>query len=86
MIFKATNSEVGKTYQIGNFKAGTRLIFALRTPQKFSYFTDHRYNPDACDHVIKLKKKTNVYELRWEDIYGLGDRDYNDLVVEVSIT
>lgn len=66
------------------FQSQTRLIVVLRTPQKFAYFTDPRYNADACDHVITLKKKINAYELRREDIYGLEYRDYNDLIVEVS--
>jgi len=84
LIFKATNSAVGRSFSVGAFSAGTRLIFALKTPKGFTYFTDHSLNPDACDHVIKVRTGVNKWELRWEDLYGLGDRDYNDVVVEVE--
>lgn len=85
LIFKATNSEVGKAFDVGPFSAGEKLIFALKTPQGVTYTTDHSLNPDACDHVTKVQTGTYKWELRWEDLYGLGDRDYNDVVVEVEI-
>ncbi len=85
LIFKATDANVGKTYDVGSFLAGTRLIFSLRTPEGFTYYTDHSLNADACDHVIKIQTGANKWELRWEDIYGLGDRDFNDNVVEIEI-
>jgi hypothetical protein len=85
LIFKATNSEVGKAFDVGAFSAGEKLILALKTPQGVTYTTDHSLNPDACDHVTKVQTGTYKWELRWEDLYGLGDRDYNDVVVEVEI-
>jgi hypothetical protein len=85
-IFKATNAEVGKTYNVGNYLAGVKLIFALKTPEGFTYFTDHSLNADVCDHVVKVQTGPNKWELRWEDLYGLGDKDYNDVVVEIEVT
>jgi hypothetical protein len=47
-------------------------------------------NPDGgLDHMIAFRilgtsRADCRYVLAWEDIHGLGDRDYNDLVVEVS--
>ncbi|MFH1459043.1 MAG: DUF4114 domain-containing protein [Candidatus Omnitrophota bacterium] len=45
-------------------------------------------NPDQADHmltwyIIGGEKKGN-FVVAWEDLLNLGDRDYNDLVVEVS--
>nr|MDO8133672.1 DUF4114 domain-containing protein [Candidatus Njordarchaeum guaymaensis] len=85
LIFKATNSEVGKTFDVGTFAAGTRLIFALKTPPGFTFYTNHSLNGDACDHVTKVQTGAYKWELRWEDLYGLGDRDYNDVIVEIEI-
>jgi hypothetical protein len=77
-LFKCTNANVGKSVEIGPFAAGTKLIFGLKTPQGFTYYTTHSMNADACDHVIKVQTAATRWELRWEDIYGLGDKDYND--------
>jgi hypothetical protein len=32
LIFKASNNNLGQTYDVGTFAAGTRLVFALNTP------------------------------------------------------
>ncbi len=85
LIFKAIDSNVGKTFDAGAFSAGQRLIFALKTPDGNIYYTLHAWNKDACDHVIKVQTGVNKWELRWEDLYGLGDRDYNDVVVEIEV-
>ena len=84
-IFKATDSQVGKTFEVGKFRGGQKLIFALKAPDGNTYYTTHAWNRDACDHVIKVRRGTYKWELRWEDLYGLGDHDYNDVVVEIEI-
>jgi hypothetical protein len=84
-IFKASSTNLGRTYDVGTFAAGTRLVFALRMPDGQAYYTDSSQNADGCDHVRKLQLGTDRWELRWEDMYGLGERDFNDVVVEVAI-
>jgi len=84
-IFKAVDSLVGKSFDVGTFSAGQRLIFALKTPDGNTYYTLHAWNKDACDHVIKVQRGTTKWDLAWEDLYGLGDRDYNDVVVEIEV-
>ena len=32
LIFKASSNNLGQTYDVGSFAAGTRLVFALETP------------------------------------------------------
>jgi hypothetical protein len=84
-IFAATNANLGKTFTVGQFSAGTRLVFALSTPQNRIYYTDSSLNPDAKSHVYKMPIGPNKWQLRWEDLYDLADKDYNDLVVEIAI-
>ena len=85
LIFKGTDSQVGKSFDVGTFNAGQRLIFAIKIPDGNTYYTLHAWNKDACDHVIKVRTGATKWELRWEDLYGLGDKDYNDDVVEIEI-
>ncbi|MFB3766027.1 MAG: C1 family peptidase [Methanotrichaceae archaeon] len=84
-IFAVVNSNIGIPFNAGNFSAGTRLIFALKTSEGYTYYTDQSLNKDAADHVIKVQIGTYKWELRWEDIFGLGEQDYNDVVMEVEI-
>jgi len=83
-LFDATKENLGKSFEVGNFEAGTRLVFALKAEDGNVYYTDSNLNPDLKAHVIKLPLGSNRCQLRWEDLYGLKDRDYNDLVVEIS--
>jgi len=85
-LFDATKENLGKSFEVGNFEAGTRLVFALKAEDGNVYYTDSNLNPDLKAHVIKLPLGSNRCQLRWEDLYGLKDRDYNDLVVEISLS
>ena len=33
----------------------------------------------------KVRTGTYKWELCWEDLYGLGEKDYNDVVMEIEI-
>ncbi len=85
ILFDASKANLGKSFEVGEYEAGTRLIFALVTDDGKTYYTDSNRNPDARVHVIKLPLSASKCLLRWEDLYGLKDRDYNDLVVEISL-
>lgn len=84
-ILPAVSANIGKPFEAGSFKAGTRLIFALKTSEGYTYYTDQSLNIDAADHVNKVQTGAYKWELRWEDIFGLGEQDYNDVVMEVEI-
>jgi hypothetical protein len=85
LIFKASKNNLGQTYDMGTFEAGTRLVFALKTPDGQAYCTDSSLNRDGCDHFRKLQLGIDRWELRWEDTYGLGERDFNDVVLDISV-
>ena len=85
LIFKASSNNLGQTYDVGTFATGTRLVFALKTPAGEAYYTDSSLNRDACDHVRKLQLGTDRWELRWEDMYGLSMRNFNDVVLDIRV-
>jgi hypothetical protein len=85
LIFRASSSEIGKLYDLGVYPSGSRLIFALKTSDGHVYYSDQFLNSDACDHVNTVKSGTYKWELSWEDRYGLGERDYDDVVMEIEI-
>ena len=59
LIFKASKSNLGQTYDVGTFAADTRLVFALKTHDGQAYYTDSSLNRDGCDHVRKLQLGTD---------------------------
>lgn len=84
-IFVASNSNLGKTYDIGSFAECERLVFALRSHDGHTYYTKKSLNSDACDHVRKIQQGIDRWEFQWEDMFGLGERDFNDIVMEVVV-
>jgi hypothetical protein len=85
LIFRASSSEIGKLYDLGVYPSGSRLIFALKTSDGHVYYSDQFLNSDACDHVNTVKAGTYKWVLSWEDRYGLGEKDYDDVVMEIEI-
>ena len=87
-LFKASRLNVGRIYDAGSYTAGTRLGFALKTPDPNGhiYYTDSSLNADGCDHVRVTQLGTYKWELRWEDIFLLAEQDFNDVIMEVELT
>lgn len=85
LIFKANDANLGKLFEIGTFKYGTRLVLALKTQENNTFYTDQSMNGDVCDHVKKVPTGLYKWEMRWEDLWALGEQDYNDLVMDVEI-
>jgi hypothetical protein len=50
---------------------------------RYVYYTEKRLNPDCKDHawVYCSGKRPNEFIVAWEDLYNLGDQDFNDLVL-----
>ncbi len=69
----------------------TKIGFALKSINHqavTNYFaTELSENPGNNDHAVVFNPSTNTYVIAFEDINPLenGDKDYNDLVVEVVI-
>jgi len=80
----------GDSVILGDFEAGTHIGFWLRAngyynPNGRVYYTIENLNPDGKNHYALWVNQDDghlVYGV--EDLYGLGDRDYNDLVFAIS--
>ena len=84
-----TNSSSGQTAAIG-----PKFGFYISTPQDngYTYYTHAALNLDGIDHFLLFDTSDNSVGkllgsdvvLAIEDLYGGGDRDYNDMVAGVS--
>ena len=80
----------GDFVDLGTIEAGTVMDFFLIANGAFggttAYSTDLTSNPDGIVHVVAYALEDSPYLLiGFEDLYGGGDRDYNDLVFVVEI-
>lgn len=82
--FIATNREVGKVVNLGNFEAGLELIFGIFTQGKKSQdrntflMGSGARNPDGLAHSAVKFLSPGVAIVGFEDILGGGDLDYDD--------
>jgi hypothetical protein len=91
----ATSSQVGQTFNLGNLAAlygmapGSELIFGilvLNTGDTFKMGPGGR-NPDGVEHVLVDYAEGDggdVALLGFEDLFGGGDRDYNDANFQIQ--
>lgn len=91
----ATSSQVGQTFNLGNLATlygiapGSELIFGilvLNTGDTFKMGPGGR-NPDGVEHVLVDYAEgdgSDVALLGFEDLFGGGDRDYNDANFQIQ--
>ena len=80
----------GDFVELGTFSAGTSLDFFLiangANGGSNVFSTDTDANGDGLQHVVSFAVQDSAYLfLGFEDIYGGGDRDYDDLLFAVDI-
>lgn len=80
---------VGDFVDLGQYKAGEKLDFFLiargATNPSQIYSTDMSLNRDGMVHALNFSNRGSSYLLiGFEDIHGLGDRDYNDALIAVE--
>jgi Domain of unknown function (DUF4114)/PEP-CTERM motif len=84
-------SSFGQTVDLGWFAAGTELTFrldVLNTGQHF-YTGDGALNPDGLPHALAVThfdagRHLFVTTIGLEDLFGGGDRDYNDFMFRLT--
>ena len=80
----ATNRDVGLVVNLGTFPAGVELVFGIRvlnTGNEFRMGPGTR-NPDGIPHAVVTFLDPTRARVGFEDLYGGGDRDYDDNVFE----
>ncbi|MBE2216117.1 MAG: DUF4114 domain-containing protein [Opitutaceae bacterium] len=85
MLFVNKTTAVGSTIALGTFAAGTELIFRLFVvPTGQNFLTgDALRNSDNIAHAY-IETIGNKTFVGFEDIWGGGDRDYNDYMFSVT--
>lgn len=80
-LFIATNRDTGLVANIGTFATGTELIFSIyvRDTGRTFYTGDASRNPDGLAHANVTYLGNGVTSVEFEDIFGGGDQDYNDV-------
>ncbi len=82
--------QAGDFVDLGTFKAGTLLDFFLIADGAYGgsdvYSTNTSLNPDGIVHTVSLAPNGSPYLIiSFEDLYGGGDMDFNDLVFAVYL-
>lgn len=82
----------GDFVNLGTFAGGTKLDFFLISDGanggKNVFSTDKSQNTDHINHVVSFAyavKESPYLIVSFEDMYGGGDRDFNDVVFAVDI-
>lgn len=69
------------------FSAGCEFGLSMFTPENHRYFTETSKNPDGEQHGIVYENLDDpcMYLIGFENLYGAGDRDYNDMVFSLRL-
>jgi len=76
----------GDTVSLGTFDEGTNIGFwvqadGFNNPDGYKYYSLDQYNPDGLRHIAIIDDPENQrLVIGFEDLYNLGDQDYNDVV------
>jgi hypothetical protein len=86
VIFEGHVTPSGTMVDLGAFNAGTELIFALNNQNGGIFFTGPaNRNPDNVAHaIVDDQFGPGQTFVRFEDLFGGGDLDYNDLEFTLS--
>jgi len=95
LLFSTVTTNRGTRRVLGSFAAGSHLEFKLKSTSGSSvhwWSTNTSHNADGRQHVRItepysgcLGAGSRAYLLRWEDLYGGGDNDFNDMVAVVRV-
>ncbi len=83
-LYLSQDVNEGDQFDLGSFGAGTELVFRISTPEGETYFTGPGdRNPDGLVHANVVQISENVFWVGWEDVFGGGDLDYDDVFFQV---
>lgn len=89
-VTQSTPLSAGDFVDLGPFESGTQLnLFLIANGAnggEQTYYTDMSLNGDGIDHFVVMAVPDSPYLLVGvEDLYGGGDKDYNDIVFVMDI-
>ena len=81
--FISNRSSFGDSFSYGSHAAGEQVIFVNNVLDTGNWFYSlNEFNDDGFNHIFasqfSLPDGTPAVFIGFEDIYGLGDRDFND--------
>jgi hypothetical protein len=77
----------GTRFNLGNYTRGTELIFYIDNGVGNTWLSGPgSRNPDGIAHAYIKPITNDTWLLGWEDLYGGGDRDYDDVVLNLTFT
>lgn len=81
----ATNRDVGTVTNIGSFQAGLEIIFGIFVQDTNNFFMtgSGSRNRDRLVHANVNSMGPGLAYVGFEDVYGGGDRDYDDNMFEM---
>lgn len=75
---------------LGVFAPGTELVFGIETDKGHTFLNGPAgRNPDNLEHAFvddMFGGDPTIARIRFEDIFGGGDNDFNDAVIEIRQT
>ena len=82
----ALNTEVGKHVTVGPFPAGQELVFGITVLNGGPTFFigPASRNPDGIAHAEVTETGVRTFLVGFEDVFGGGDRDYDDNVFQFT--
>lgn len=89
LLFTNQTTPVGTQVSLGSFTAGTELIFRMHVVEdNYDYFNGPAdRNPDAVIHAfVDDAFIADESYVAFEDLYGGGDLNYNDLTFSLTNT
>ena len=85
-LIESWSSPIGTTVEVGPYPVATELVFAidvLNTGYHWQSGPSTR-NADGVAHVAVTYEGDCSWLLGFEDLYGGGDLDYNDVVFRIE--
>ena len=76
----ATNRDVGTKVTVGPYASGEELVFGIRVSGSEFRMGPGSRNPDGVVHATVEFQDDGCAIVAFEDLFGGGDRDYNDNV------
>jgi hypothetical protein len=81
----ATSHETSRVIHVGVIPAGLELIFEIFVQDTGDIFRmgPSERNPDGLAHATVAKMGPNTWTIGFEDLFGGGDFDFNDIIFQV---